>query len=136
MGIQAPMAQGQSTQIISMIKWIRTSRLSIKSSLSLTLLHEADLLDVTSSQMLLLRSRPGFVSGWSRCPQLSLQGIRVLRKMLKWLKRKRGRKFAKVNDLVQSIVTFSHSATLFEAYRGTSLIRDTHHPRITIGPWA
>jgi hypothetical protein len=31
-GIQTPMAQGRSTQIISMIKWIRTSRLSIKNS--------------------------------------------------------------------------------------------------------
>ena len=30
------MAQGRSTKIISMIKWIRTSRLSIKNSLSLT----------------------------------------------------------------------------------------------------
>ena len=28
------MAQGRSTEIISMIKWIRTSRLSIKKSLS------------------------------------------------------------------------------------------------------
>jgi len=28
------MAQGQSTQIISMIKWIRTGTLSIKNSLS------------------------------------------------------------------------------------------------------
>jgi hypothetical protein len=28
------MAQGRSTQVISMIKWIRTSRLSIKKSLS------------------------------------------------------------------------------------------------------
>jgi len=28
-GIQTPMAQGRSTKIISMIKWIRTSRLSI-----------------------------------------------------------------------------------------------------------
>ena len=34
MGIQTPMAQGRSTKIISMIKWIRTSRLSIKNSLS------------------------------------------------------------------------------------------------------
>ena len=34
-GIQTPMAQGLSTKIISMIKWIRTSRLSIKNSLSL-----------------------------------------------------------------------------------------------------
>ena len=34
-GIQTPMAQGRSTKIISMIKWIRTSRLSIKNSLSL-----------------------------------------------------------------------------------------------------
>ena len=32
--IQTPMAQGRSTHIISMIKWIRTSTLSIKSSLS------------------------------------------------------------------------------------------------------
>ena len=34
-GIQTPMAQGRSTQIISTIKWIRTSRLSIKNPLSL-----------------------------------------------------------------------------------------------------
>jgi len=33
--IQTPMAQGRSTKIISMIKWIWTSRLSIKNSLSL-----------------------------------------------------------------------------------------------------
>ena len=33
-GIQTPRAQGRSTKIISMIKWIRTSRLSIKNSLS------------------------------------------------------------------------------------------------------
>ena len=33
-GIQPPMAQGRSTKIIWMIKWIRTSRLSIKNSLS------------------------------------------------------------------------------------------------------
>ena len=33
-GIQTPMAQGRSTKIISMIKWIRTSRLSTKNSLS------------------------------------------------------------------------------------------------------
>ena len=32
--IQTPTAQGRSTKIISMIKWIRTSRLSIKNSLS------------------------------------------------------------------------------------------------------
>ena len=32
-GIQTPMAQGRSTIIISMIKWIRTIRLSIKNSL-------------------------------------------------------------------------------------------------------
>ena len=32
-GIQAPMAQGRSTKVISMIKWIRTNRLSIKNSL-------------------------------------------------------------------------------------------------------
>ena len=29
-GIQTPMAQGRSTQIISIIKWFRTSRLSLK----------------------------------------------------------------------------------------------------------
>ena len=34
-GIRTPMAQGWPTKIISMIKWIRTSRLSIKNSLSL-----------------------------------------------------------------------------------------------------
>ena len=33
-GIQTHMAQGRSTKIISMIKWIRTSRCSIKNSLS------------------------------------------------------------------------------------------------------
>jgi len=33
-GNQTPMAQGRSTEIISMIKWIRTSRLSMKNSLS------------------------------------------------------------------------------------------------------
>ena len=33
--IQTPMAQGRSSQIISTIEWIRTSRLSIKNSLSL-----------------------------------------------------------------------------------------------------
>ena len=33
-GIQTPMAQGRSTKIISMIKLIRTSRLSINKSLS------------------------------------------------------------------------------------------------------
>ena len=33
-GIQIPMAQGRSTKIISMIQWIRSSRLSIKNSLS------------------------------------------------------------------------------------------------------
>ena len=34
MSVQTPMAQGRSTEIISMIKWIRTRRLSIKNSLS------------------------------------------------------------------------------------------------------
>ena len=34
-GIQTPMAQDRSTKVISMIKWIRTSRLSEKNSLSL-----------------------------------------------------------------------------------------------------
>ena len=33
------MAQGRSTEIITMIKWIRTIRLSIKNSLSLPLLR-------------------------------------------------------------------------------------------------
>ena len=34
-GIQIPMAQGQSSKITSMIRWIRTSRLSIMKFLSL-----------------------------------------------------------------------------------------------------
>ena len=34
-GIQTPMVQGRSTKIISMIRWIRTSRLTIQNSLSL-----------------------------------------------------------------------------------------------------
>jgi len=34
-GIHTPVAQGRSTKTISMIKWIRTSRLSIKNSPSL-----------------------------------------------------------------------------------------------------
>ena len=33
-GIQTPITQGRSTRIISMIEWIRTSRLPIKKSLS------------------------------------------------------------------------------------------------------
>jgi len=33
-GIETPMAQGRSSKIISMVQWIRTSRLSIKNSLS------------------------------------------------------------------------------------------------------
>ena len=33
-GIQTPVAQGRSTRTISMIKWTRTSRLSIKISLA------------------------------------------------------------------------------------------------------
>ena len=33
-GIQTPMAQGRSAEIISMIKWIRTTRLSINNSFS------------------------------------------------------------------------------------------------------
>ena len=32
-GIQPPMTQGRSTNIIAIIKWIRTSRLSINKSL-------------------------------------------------------------------------------------------------------
>ena len=35
--IQNPMAQGQSLEIISMVKWIRTSRLSMKNLLSVRL---------------------------------------------------------------------------------------------------
>ena len=35
-GSQTCMAQGRSTKIISIIKWIRTTRLSIKNSLSTT----------------------------------------------------------------------------------------------------
>jgi len=44
------MAQGRSTEIISMIKWIQTSRLSIKNSLSLTNLQRpnASLQDITA----------------------------------------------------------------------------------------
>ena len=38
-GIQTPMAQGRSTKIISMIKWIRDSRLSVKKSLFLALVE-------------------------------------------------------------------------------------------------
>ena len=38
-GTQTPMAHGRSTEIITMIKWIRTSRLSIK-ELSLSLYWE------------------------------------------------------------------------------------------------
>ena len=34
--IQTRMAQGRSTKVVSMIKWIRTSRLSRKNSLSLS----------------------------------------------------------------------------------------------------
>ena len=34
-GIQTLMAQGWSTKIISMLEWIRTSRLSIENSISL-----------------------------------------------------------------------------------------------------
>ena len=36
-GIETPMAQGWSTKIISKNEWVRTSRLSIKNSLSLAL---------------------------------------------------------------------------------------------------
>ena len=32
--MQTPMAQGRSTKIILMIKWIQTSRLSLKNSFS------------------------------------------------------------------------------------------------------
>ena len=41
-------AQGRSTQVISMVKWIRTSRLSIKNSLS-----PAQLRNATGQDMLL-----------------------------------------------------------------------------------
>ena len=34
-GIQTPIAQGRSTQIIPMAKWVRTGRLSMNNSLSL-----------------------------------------------------------------------------------------------------
>ena len=37
------MVQGRPTKIISMIKWIRTSRLSIKNSLSLSQVAHRDL---------------------------------------------------------------------------------------------
>ena len=39
------MAQGRSTQIISMIKWIRTSRLSTKNSLSIEEVPGRELLE-------------------------------------------------------------------------------------------
>ena len=42
-GIQTPSAQGRSTQIIAMIKWIRTSRLSINNSLSVKRLAHLEL---------------------------------------------------------------------------------------------
>ena len=42
-GIQTPIAQGRSTEIISMIKWIRTSRLSMNSSVSLRVQAVVDL---------------------------------------------------------------------------------------------
>ena len=38
MGIKLPMAEGRSSEIISMMKWIRTSRLSMKDSLSIKLI--------------------------------------------------------------------------------------------------
>ena len=41
MGTQTPMAQGRSSKIISMIKWIRTSRLSVKNCLSARPLGQA-----------------------------------------------------------------------------------------------
>ena len=41
-GVQTPMAQGRSTEIVSMIKWIRTSRLSKKNSLSLAAVSRSD----------------------------------------------------------------------------------------------
>ena len=40
-GVQTPMVQGRSTKIISIIEWIRTSRLSMKYSLSSRRLQEA-----------------------------------------------------------------------------------------------
>ena len=57
-GIQTPMAQGRSTEIISMIKWIRTSRLSIQNSLSgqvvsddrLSLMHSEELESTTAAE--------------------------------------------------------------------------------------
>jgi hypothetical protein len=39
-GIQTPMAQGRSANFIPMIKWIQTSRLSIKNSLCATCIME------------------------------------------------------------------------------------------------
>ena len=54
-GVQTPMAQGRSTKIISMIKWIRTSKLSIKISLSL-------ILECTATTMLRMLSPRRLIS--------------------------------------------------------------------------
>ena len=43
MEIQTPMAQGRSTKIISMIKWLRTGRSLMKNSLSLSVYREGEL---------------------------------------------------------------------------------------------
>ena len=48
-GIQTPMAQGRSTKIISMIKWVRSSRLSVKNSLSAGILRGASVGSARSS---------------------------------------------------------------------------------------
>ena len=59
-----PMAQGRSTQIISMIKWIRTSRLSIKNSLSLqiAIFDSSDKLASTFAFPFLLPDPPSLLS--------------------------------------------------------------------------
>ena len=44
--IQTPMAQGRSARSIYMMKWIRTSRLSVKTAISVNLFTEAPAVSV------------------------------------------------------------------------------------------
>ena len=145
MGIQGP-----STKIISMMKWIRTSRLSIKNSLS----AHPD----THTQ-----KHAGW-RAWKRTPPLPRQGsllrsvcvsecvcvcvfvcVRVCACVRMCLcvcvcmtgyeqtppgaDTQRG-SASKPNTLRIFVI----QVLLLRPYRGTSLIRNTHSPRITIGP--
>jgi hypothetical protein len=71
------MAQGRSTQIISMIEWIRTSRLPIKNSLLDLLGAEALLLDARVQPDFVLRDQCfGLrVSGSRSCFTMSASGF-------------------------------------------------------------